>query len=102
VIHANRRPGNIFQRKVRWPSILRSRGLKDMIPARAFTRRKSDDSVITGASQPHLPHLGRRRRENSEPPAHGTGGWKHEACQPSWSSMRRALASIRFSPADKP
>ena len=27
---------------------------------------------------------------------------KHEARQPSWSRMRRALASIRFSPADRP
>lgn len=31
-----------------------------------------------------------------------SANWNAEAHQPSWSSMRRALASIRFSPADNP
>jgi hypothetical protein len=40
--------------------------------------------------------------DNPESPARGTSELKHEALQPSWSRMRRALASIRFSPADRP
>jgi Amino acid permease len=40
--------------------------------------------------------------DNSESAARGTSELKHEARQPSWSRMRRALASIRFSPADRP
>jgi hypothetical protein len=35
-------------------------------------------------------------------PGELSASWKHGARQPSWSSMRRALASIRFSPADRP
>jgi len=39
---------------------------------------------------------------NPELPAAKPASQKHDARQPSWSRMRRALASIRFSPADRP
>ena len=40
--------------------------------------------------------------DNPESLARGTSEINHEARQPSWSRMRRALASIRCSPADRP
>ena len=53
VIRANRRRGNIFQRKVPLgPAILRSRGLKDMIPARAHASGRA--APLSSAARPEL------------------------------------------------